>query len=94
MSRHDPNGGLDYESPEDQARDDAELLARKPRTGGATLTEARRAELGRARLHVRIAAASLKRLDELCADSGFTRPEQIEALIDCESEMGPQTKPR
>lgn len=58
--------------------------------GGATLTEARRAELGRVRLHVRIAAASLERLDALCADSGFTRPEQIEALIDCESEMGPQ----
>ena len=63
-----------------------------PRTGGATLTEARRAELGRVRLHVRIAAASLKRLDELCADSGFTRPEQIEALIDCEHDMGPQKK--
>lgn len=52
MTRHDPNGGLDYESPEDQARDDAELLARKPRTGGATLIEARRAELGRVRLHL------------------------------------------
>lgn len=88
MARLDPSNGLDYESPEDQARDDAELLARKPRTGGATLTEARRAELGRVRLHVRIAAASLERLDALCADSGFTRPEQIEALIDCEHDLG------
>jgi hypothetical protein len=60
------------------------------RAGGATLTEARRAELGRVRLHVRIAAASLERLDELCADSGFTRPEQIEALIDCEHDLGAQ----
>jgi hypothetical protein len=57
----------------------------RPRAqGGPTLTEARRAELGRVRLHVRIRAESLARLDALCAESGYTRPEQIEALIDCE----------
>lgn len=55
------------------------------RAGGPTATEARRAELGRVRLHVRIRAESLARLDALCAESGYTRPEQIEALIDCES---------
>lgn len=61
-----------------------------PTRSGPNLTEARRAELGQRRLQLRICAASLERLDALCRDSGFTRSEQVEALIDCEVDWGPQ----
>lgn len=57
---------------------------------GPTLTEARRAELGQRRLQLRIAERALNRLDALCEASGYSRSEQVEALIDAETEWGPQ----
>lgn len=65
------------------------MSARVNTRSGPNITEARRAELGQRRLQLRICAASLERLDALCRDSGFSRSEQVEALIDCESEIGP-----
>ena len=69
----------------------AEARAHGHRSGPA-LTEARHRELGRVRLHVRIRAESMARLDALCAESGYTRPEQIEALIDCERVTTPHKR--
>ena len=61
---------------------------------GPTLTEERRAELGQRRLQLRVGERALARLDALCAESGSSRSEQVEALIDAEVELGPQVSSR
>lgn len=61
----------------------------KKRSGpsGPTLPESRRHELGQRRLQLRIPAAQLERLDQLCERSGLQRSEQVGVLIDAETEQ-------
>jgi hypothetical protein len=91
MPRHDPNGGLDYESLEDQASDDAELLER--RSGGPTQSEAARRARGHGtRLQLRVTPETVAQLKALCAATGdpdipgsqMTQSEFAMALIDSE----------
>lgn len=58
------------------------LKKRKSGPSGPTLPESRRHELGQRRLQLRIPAAQLERLDQLCKRSGLQRSEQVGVLID------------
>lgn len=51
-------------------------------SSGRTRTEAEYRANGLRRLSVRIPAEALARLDEICEESGYSRGEQVQAMID------------
>lgn len=51
---------------------------------GSVLSESRRREMGRRALHLRLDASTHAQLEQLCAESGLGRGEQIAALIESE----------
>jgi len=59
-----------------------------------TQSNAARVAAGRRRLHVWISEQSMARLDEICADSGYNRGEQVEAMIDLDWTEWQATKSR
>lgn len=63
----------------------------KPRArSGPTQTEEARAAKGMRQLKLRVDESVVERLDALCETSGFSRSEQVEALIDAETQLGPR----
>jgi Ribbon-helix-helix protein, copG family len=70
------------------------MAAKKRRSGpsGPTVPESIRQERGQARINLRVRREAVDRLDALCEDSGYSRSEQVEALIDAETELGPLKK--
>jgi metal-responsive CopG/Arc/MetJ family transcriptional regulator len=63
-------------------------------SSGRTRTEAEYRANGLRRLSVRIPAEALARLDDICEESGYSRGEQIQAMIDGDYEEWRKLVPR